>query len=182
MRATHGCPLATRRTGAVRRHPRRANAHFVPLHRRQGPHGRGGGAHPQGAGRFPGGYRGGLSIDQCLPHHGAGPVPRNAGAGGTARSAGAAGDGNRHRRTAGRALKVRWTPLKKNIRLLKNICGPSLKSARQSLRTSARVTLYEAAHHPTVKEKKLCLPHTMRPPRAILQKPCSCPETRCAQN
>ena len=82
----------------------------------------------------------------------------------------------------GRALKVRWTPLKKNIRLLKNICGPSLKSARQSLRTSARVTLYEAAHHPTVKEKKLCLPHTMRPPRAILQKPCSCPETRCAQN
>ena len=66
-----------------------------------GPHGRGGGAHPQGAGRFPGGYRGGLSIDQCLPHHGAGPVPRNAGAGGTARSAGAAGDGNRHRRTAG---------------------------------------------------------------------------------
>lgn len=58
----------------------------------------------------------------------------------------------------GRALKVRWTPLKKNIRLLKNICGPSLKSARQSLRTSARVTLYEAAHHPTVKEKKLCLP------------------------
>lgn len=83
MRATHGCPLATRRTralfGAIRAGP---NAHFVPLHRRQGPHGRGGGAHPQGAGRFPGGYRGGLSIDQCLPHHGAGPVPRNAGAAG----------------------------------------------------------------------------------------------------
>ena len=72
----------------------------LPLHRRQGPHGRGGGAHPQGARRFPGGYRRGFCcLTNACRTTGRGRVPRNAGAGGTARSAGAAGDGNRHRRT-----------------------------------------------------------------------------------
>ena len=84
MRATHGCPFGNPAYralfGAIRA---RANAHFVPLHRRQGPHGRGGGAHPQALGVS----REDIVEDYLLTNAcrttGRDQFPRNAGAGGT---------------------------------------------------------------------------------------------------